>query len=348
MSNQPLYETGGFIVGLDKTEVVNLLSRNLATERHFDSKYDWFYQACPWSDPEIIALRSLAEGKVVGMVTIGRRLACFGDRDVMVGIAADFVVDEAHRTAYPALLLLRAMKKRADEQFWFTYGFPNEKAVAAFRRVGFIQVATMKRYAAVVRYEYYLRTRLQGVLATVVGCLLDKSIGLTRYWQVKRSGLSAEWSDIATDEFTQFWKNTSAIRRQLLVTSRDKKFLRWRSEGFDQGVRYLILKREGNMVAWFACQDDNNVVFVRDFWIGSMDSKIIGRCFSAALFFGGREYPTHRAVSLEYAGNLAVASGLKASGFMERGSRQVFGLGREMSSLTSDNLFITGADEDEY
>jgi len=331
------YSTHAGDVERDREIVLGIWRGNLGRPGQLAAKYDWFYRQCPWGVPLLVLLRHDPSGEWVGVAAAGPRRLRWQGRELHAGLLVDLAVVPGHRTLGPALALQRALFARAAEAFDVVYGFPNAKAVAAVRRIGYGHFADIVRLSRVLRHAPYLERHLPKPLARVAGWWLDAWDGL-RQWRGRPAG-GAEWLDTADRRLVA--ATADGIDTPDLVSPRDPVALQWR---FDRApgarVRYLrIADSAGGARAWFACQVEGDVVRVQDMG-GALDASAAAVLVRSARALGARS------VSIELTRVDAVWS---RAGFVERSRRPVYGHWRCASGNQPppERIRFTPADEDE-
>lgn len=344
MAANPAYTVHVADVERDRELILGLWRGNLGDESRMARKYDWFYRECPYGAPLTLLLRHEESGAWVGVATAGPRQMMLGGKLVQAGVLVDLAVLPAHRSLFPALSLQMALMEAGSKRFELMYGFPNPKAAAVFKRVGYVPLCKLVRHARVVRHGGYVRRRLPAPLAWPAGLLLDAvdHVRLTG----RSAGTRGEWLDQADETLSALWSPDRAGDGP--VSIRDLTFLRWR---FDQSplvdVRYLLVRgRDGTPLAWFACESREGVLYVHDFWAAR---GVAGpsRAEVATLLRCARD-GGHTAVSIEL-GAAAAGDGLLGNGFVPREPRPVFWhpCGETLEAVAPADLWLTAADEDE-
>jgi hypothetical protein len=267
---------------------------------------------------------------------------------IRAGVLVDLVVDAAHRSLGPALILQREILERALAEFDFVYGFPNPKAVRVVTRVGYSVIDESVRCSLVLHHAPYLERVLPRPLARAAGAIVD---GIDRGVEALRglvgTRLSAEWRDDVDPRMQALWERSAP---QGLVGSKDIQGLGWRfAASSDQRARYLLVgaRAEGPLEAWFACQARGSTLHVRDFWSVEANTST-PRAAIRALARAARS-AGFSSVSVECtASSRALASWLRA-GFRERGRRPVVGAWNPALNLANSGvpIHLTAADEDE-
>lgn len=321
---------------------------SLGREERLATKYDWFYLGCPFGQPALRLLRHEASGAIVGTAAAGPRRMLREGKELRAGVIVDMAVTTEHRSLGPAVTVLKSLMAAGEARFDLLYGFPNQKAVSVFKRVGYDKLGEIVRYARVLRYEEHLARLMSPAAALPLGLLLDGATAIGQELRARRASareLAVSWSDSAVPEMDELWARSAHGDETIAV--RDAAMLRWR---FDEApvpkTRYLLVKdsRTGSLSAWFACQVDGRVMHVRDFW--SVDAtEGVGQRFIDALLRAARR-AGHAVVSVEQAGPAVRRAAWLDAGFMERGRRPVYGKWKKGGGGGGE-LHLTSADEDE-
>lgn len=335
-------------VSRDRDAVLSIWHGNLGNQNLIASKYDWFYLDGPDGPPLLQLLQHTSSKNWVGTVSAGPRRMQWLGRDILAGLLVDMAIMQEHRSLGPALILQQGLIAASKHQLDLLIGFPNPKAEAIFKRIGYDKLADVVRYARVLRHARYLRNILPGWLATPLATIADIACMARDAFQ-RRLGprLCSTWSDHADSRMDQMWEESP--HSDGLVAIRDSRRAKWR---FDDSplasTRYLLITARGEdrLLAWFAIQTENEILHVRDFWSvegdGGLGKPIINTLLAVAHTTGAV------AISVEIAGAEAHLKGWKDCGFTARGNRPVFGhwCSSEKTSRTV-NVFLTSADEDE-
>lgn len=340
MAQRPAYTVHEADAERDRELILRLWRGNLGDEARMAAKYDWFYLQCPDGRPLTLLLRHEQSGEWVGVASAGpRRMVC-GGRPMLAGVLVDLTVLPAHRSLWPALSLQIALLEAGAKRFALLYGFPNPKAAAIFKRVGYTPLCKLVRHARILRHGDYARRRLPRAFAMPGGWLLDAADGLRlRTWQ---AGLRGRWQEQADETLGALWSPGLADAGP--VTVRDLSFLQWR---FDQSplakMRYLVVEDAGGSPhAWFACESRGSVLRVHDFWSRHVGGAGPLRAELATLLRAART-AGHGSVSVELGAGAADGAWLE-TGFAVRESRPVFW---HPSAAAAAPRWLTAADEDE-
>lgn len=331
----------------DRGAVLSAWRGHLGREESIAAKYDWFYLSCPHGPPLLQLLNERTNEACLGTACAGRRRLRLRGEAVRAGVLVDLVVLPEHRSLGPALLLQQGLIAASQGQLDVLYGFPNPKAVALCKRVGYRHLTDLVRHARVLRHEGYLRARLPRWLARPAGWLADAAVALRDGWRGLRDArLRREWCDQADTRMDALWRDSPQGNGVLGV--RDRLHAQWR---FDEApmarVRYLWLNcaRSGAPQAWFALRTQDATLHVLDFWsVNGADglSPSHVRALLAAARGAG-----HASISVEIAGNPAQLQAWHGNGFQPRSHRPVYARWNRDPGDTPPTWFLTSADEDE-
>lgn len=338
-------ETGNAV--RDRDALIAIWRGNLGREERMRAKFDWFYLDCPFGEPLVRMLHHGDEPMPVGVATAARRQMHCNGRTLRAGVLVDLAVLSEHRALGPALMLQGSLLQDGDTHFDLLYGFPNRKAVPAFKRAGYRHLGDIVRFARVLRHARYLGDRLPGWLAAPAGPLLDAARRMLDRWRCCGAGrLDARWSDAADPRFDALWARSPHVAG--LSSAHDSAFARWRFDASPlDATEYLLLsdQADGELRAWFACQVCDRVLHVRDFWSDDAASGV-GHVYVHALLEAARRRG-HDAVSVEYAAAPEKLSGWLAAGFVERSRRPIYGRFLDGAVCDPGDWHLTAADEDE-
>jgi hypothetical protein len=329
---------------LDRDAVLSAWRGHLGHEDQIAAKYDWFYLACPHGPPLLQLLSADASNDCLGTACAGYRRMRLQGEDMRAGVLVDLVVLPEHRSLGPALMLQQGLIAASSESLDVLYGFPNPKAVALCKRVGYQHLTDLVRYVRVLRHGRYLHARLPNWLIWPAGWLLDTVSALRDGWQQLRGPhLRHEWRKCADARMDDLWRNSP--QGNSMIGVRDMQHAQWR---FDQSplatTLYLWVIFKDQAQAWFAVQAKDGVLHVRDFWscdgTRGMSRRHVFALLSAARAAG------YTSVSTEISGDEAQLQGWKDCRFSARNKRPVFA--RWNRAMTNEpKWFLTAADEDE-
>ena len=321
--DQAAYRTALAELPRDRGEVLTLWRDNLGDPARHAGKYDWFYLGGPFG-PSLLQLLNHG-GAAIGTCGVGARRMLWQGREIRAGLLADMAVDARHRTLGPALMLQEALIAAAAGRFDLLYGFPNRKSLPVVKRLGYAVLGELSRHARVLRHADYLRRRLPRWLAALLGSVLDAERALLDSLRtLPGRGVTMAWSERADPRMDALWQASPHGRGLLGV--HDAAMMRWR---FDQSpladVRYLLLvdRRDGALRAWFACECEDRVLQVRDYWsergVEGIDHRLVLALVRAARREGCAS------ITLECAAPAVGMAGWRRAGFVLREGQPVVG-----------------------
>lgn len=331
----------------DREVILGLLRRNLAGSERWDDKLRWFYLDSPFGRPLVSLLEH--RGRPVGIAAAGPRVLEYSGEALRAGVLADMAVAPEHRALGPALMLQRSLVAEAEGRFDLLYGFPNRKAAPVFKRCGHAHLSDVVRYVRVLRFDRYIRRHAPEFAAKPIACLLN---AVTRGRVVLRRSLGrqlhADWTPVTDSDLDRLWD--ASDRGASVLSRRTSQFIRWRIEQFPGESGRLLHVRHadsGNLLAWFACQTQEDTLNVIDFWsvdgVQGIDLRYV-EALSDAAYVGG-----HTGITVSLSAGGTMASDWVSAGFRPRGRRPIFGvwLRSPPQSVAARNIYLTAADEDE-
>lgn len=332
----------------DRNRVLAIWSGNLGHKDRIAAKYDWFYLGCPYGGPLLQLLQHQPSGTWAGTACAGLRRMSWLGREIRAGVLVDLAVLPEHRSLGPALILQQGLIEAGSRELALLYGFPNPKAAAVFKRLGYERLTEIVRYVRVLRHAPYLQQRLPAWLARPMGLAVD--LACTARDLLRRAlgpRVEAQWATAADGRMDALWEASS--KDDGLVAIRDTQHARWRFDASPMAsTRYLLLTQgnEDSLYAWFALQVDGATLHVRDFWSRDGTRGMRAACLLALVQAARRG--GHTALSVEIAADPAHVSDWVRCGFAARGKRPVFGRWSVPHDAgTGMKLFLTSADEDE-
>ncbi|HRP72956.1 MAG TPA: hypothetical protein PK743_10015 [Luteimonas sp.] len=343
MTAQPAYTVHEADVERDRELILGLWRGNLGQDARMARKYDWFYRECPFGAPLTLLLRHEDSGEWVGVASAGPRPMWMDGQRVTAGMLVDLAVRPEHRSLGPALMLQMALMEAGLRRFDLLYGFPNPRAAAVFKRVGYAPLGELVRHARVLQHAGYAGRKLPALLAAPAGALLD-TVDRVRLWG-RAGGLRAYWQANADESLAALWSPAAAGPGPIAV--RDLDFLRWRIDASPLlEARYLVVRdRSGAVIAWFSCEARERSLHVVDSWSaqgasGPTQAQLVA-LLRAARAAG------HPSVSIELSGPAATDT-WRDAGFVAREGRPVFGCARDAQvDAPKARAWLTTADEDE-
>lgn len=342
--------------------LIDLWTRNLGTAcQDAKRRLEWFYEESPAGPGVAHLLEHWIDGEspaVVGCMGIGTRQYWCGAAAVKVALLGDLAVDRKHRTLGPALLLERATRVYAQENFRMSLAFPNAKARASVLRLGFRELGQMCRFAVPLRYaEYMRRRRWPRPLATLAGLMLDAATAALAHSRRKTAARIFRLERIGTPDhrFDLLWQKARAAFPLApaigVIGVRSAEFLAWRflrKPGPACQFHGLTSRADGDLAAYAVVEKEGGIAHIRDLFGHSPET--VGALLDLLLARLRRDGFT--SASLHYLGNSWLVSSLTDRGFKPRQTQTVvidWGAHppEELGQLMNvQRWFLTQADED--
>jgi hypothetical protein len=361
-----------------RTELEQLWQRNLSLEQSAASKFQWLYEQAP-IHPEAVFLLALeaqpsstavaetkAVARFVGTAGIGVREIAIGDEIVRAALLADLAVDRDHRTVAPALRLVREVRTWTLAEFDLAYGFPNHHAQGVFRRVGYVPLGAMTRYARVLRHHSYLDRAEQGDVARLPAWSrrLVRELAERPRWQrqataaaldlaqlgrdlarvaVARRRANVELGPDVPDGVDALWARCR--REYTVVAVRSHRLLQWR---YPQAPgRWWAAARQGSRLDAYALVDQlGERAHIRDLFgsregVAALLCQLVFECYRRGA----------ASVSMRYLGDPWIVDLLGSAHFVKRAADRLIFLGvsprldRARQAKLSDPMcwFLTAA-----
>ena len=322
-----------------------LWASNLQVRGQVDEKLRWFYCDGPHGPGRAFVLN--AHDGAIGCAGLGVRRFLHQGHPLRVALFADLAVDPAHRSALPAVTLLRSIQDTVEHQFDLGYGFPNDKAAAVYRRAGYRELGQRHRYVRVLRSRSYLRGTLGRWLSRPAAAIADAALAtLSRARVVLARDFALTWLDELDSGFDRLWQ--AARDAYPFACERSAAFLRWRFARDPHRVVALVSRRTDHLRAYAVVRPGphDSVELVDVFGHGERELDALLALLVPAIGRLG-----FAAIAVRFLGNPRVVQVLHGQGFVQRGeatSVVVCG-GRSAAALRlreTDDWYLTGLDDD--
>jgi hypothetical protein len=264
---------------VDRDRILALWERcEFAAGARAASRYDWFYLQNPAGRGRVYLLFS--GDQLVGSVGAGsRQIACGRDQPlVQAAMLADFVVDAAHRSMFPALLLQRVAREHELRDAQLIYGLPGDKAAPVFRRLGFSAQLSSGNHARVLRsakFMYRLLPRIPPLLIRVPCALVDRLRLLLPWMLCRLAGVRGEWRRELPEGIDDLWRRAGAPEG-VATGVRHRQYLEWRFHASQSEWLVLsVTNRRGLLVAYFICQCKGDHLWVYDLLLADRDAGML-------------------------------------------------------------------------
>ncbi len=318
-----------------------------------DGKLQWAYLDSPSGPGEAFLLHD-ADGHAVGCAGITTRELTAAGTPVRAALLADFAVDRAHRVAFPALVLQRAVKRHVDAGYHLIYGFPNAQALAIHTRTGYHHLGDIARHVHVLRHTPYIERRYgMPVAARLAGAAIDTGKHAIQRARARRPSraLALEWLADVDGRFDRLWREHHGWLG--IACRRDAAFLRWRFvRKFDEriAIAAAVDRMSGELRGYAVVVGGaDDLAELRDLFAVDLDH--LGSLLTMlvpVLFRRG-----HTAVSFRFLGNPRVVELLAAHDFQLRDHDRAIVVARAPSCPVDAAVveaaaawYITDLDED--
>lgn len=286
-----------------------------------DGRMRWLYEERPDGPARTVLALEAESGEVVGCGSFIPRPTFVDGRPTRAGLLCDFAVTRAHRIAGAALAIQRALVEaaQADGVEWL-YGYPNEKSLAVFRRIGYRLVGAASTWAKPLRAGYKLREALRSPGAAAIAAApvdlalraLDGARSVRTRPRLRAEPLSP--SDGRTDALWDRARPSAGV-----AGVRSAAYLSWRYGGFTTAEHHVLgffPRRTERLAAYAVYTIAGGRAFVRDLFGERLDEGSAGAVLLAlAHHLRARGADS---VSLSYVGAPAFGARLRRTGFLPR------------------------------
>ncbi|MCK4385760.1 MAG: GNAT family N-acetyltransferase, partial [candidate division Zixibacteria bacterium] len=142
-------------------------------------RYPWFYENNPYGQALSWLVTDQKTNSVVGSTALFPRRMNLNGKRAKVGIAADFAVNQKHRSLSAAMKLQKAVISGCKEnKVEFLYGFTNEQSEAVLLRAGYKKLGEVQRLAKLLRTKSKLKRYLPLPGTGLFSILLDFTLAI--------------------------------------------------------------------------------------------------------------------------------------------------------------------------
>jgi hypothetical protein len=333
-----------------EAHVLELWKQTRSRPVELERTFRWYYRDEADRGNRCFVLLHGGDAELVGATGVGVRRFRAAERAIDAALLGDFFVHKAHRSLFPALSLQRTAAEAARTHATFVYGFPNEKALPVFRRLGFAELSTVRRFVRVLDYSPYLQRHVKRPwLARAVARPLNALLPLRR----PRS-LLPDRSHRYT-WVTHFDERFDALDREsplgpLVRGQRSAAFLNWRfsaKPGFTGRTLARFDDCATTLLAYAVVETAPEAAYIRDLYGRSW------RDVEHVLARLERELRAERAasISMNLVGAPELVTLLARLGYAERpSSRKVIWSGTPATAPELSDVarwYLTDADEDQ-
>ncbi|HEX3763975.1 MAG TPA: hypothetical protein VHW23_35010 [Kofleriaceae bacterium] len=306
------------------------------------AKLRWFYCDGPHGPGRALVLH--ARDAAVGCAGVGVRTLVHRGAQRRAALFADLAVDRPHRSGLPALTLLRSIQAEVGRDFDLGYGFPNTKAIAIYRRAGFVELGRMYRYVRVLRCQRYLAA---APWLQVPAAAADRALGaVARLHQLRARPFALDWPARFDARFDRLWQATRSADR--IACERTAAFLGWRFAREPHRIAAVIRRDTGALAAYGVLRPaERGLVELVDLF--GAGERELGAAL--ALIVPAARQLGFAAIGFRFLGDPRVIRLLRTHGFARRGEPRsiVVAHGRDpaIAALTTAAAwYLTDLDED--
>jgi hypothetical protein len=328
----------------DSREVLHRLwADNLDVRGGLDDKLRWFYCDGPHGPGRALVLR--AHDAAVGCAGLGVRTLVHRGAARRAALFADLAIDRRHRSGLPALTLLRSVQAEVARDFDLGYGFPNHKAVAIYRRAGFVELGKMHRYVRVLRSGGYLAAAapwLRGPAAAIA----DRALAAAaRLHALRARRFALDWPAQFDARFDRLGQAARAGGR--IACERTAALLRWRFAHAPHRIAAVVRRDTGALAAYGVLRPaERGLIELVDLF--GAGERELGAAL--ALIVPAARRLGFAAIGFRFLGDPRVVRLLRAHGFARRGEPRaiVVAPGRDaaLAALPISAWYLTDLDED--
>lgn len=301
--------------------LARLWAENMIDERIasvIPRRMSWLYEPGPaGSVTTLLALHS-ESGEVVGCGSFFPRSVWVDGRRVRAGVLCDFVVTRAHRFAGAAIAIQRALMEAGHSAGLELFcGYPNEQAIAVFKRIGYRVVGETTNWVKPLRSGYKLQ-EINRWAGPVVSLPIDLGLRVLDLARSARDGLPVRGEVIpfADRRADALWERARAA--YCVVGEKSSTYLDWRYGCFvtmEHRIFGIIARGEERLAGYAVYAVKGGEAFVRDLFAERLEASAGALLLALA---GHLRRQGINKVSLSYLGSPLFVERLRRAGFMRR------------------------------
>lgn len=329
----------------DRDAILRLWTHSVDTPPD-QRKLDWFYVANPAGRSTVFFLDYKPEKRPVGVMCVAPREFLVNGQVRTAAVFGDFVVEPAHRSLGPGLLLQKESVEAALEDFDLQYGFPNPSSSRLRRYAGYSIEQTLRISVIPLDIRYYLARRLPAWLAAIVAlpARAIRSLLIARRADGRVAPLFAQ-AEVDEAFIDGLWSSASQSETSLGV--RDWRYVEWRllNDPFVEHSLFGIRYTDDGPVAYLAFKRgaDGHVTVV-DFLSTSVEA------FQAllALFVKQQDRGGARSLSITTLDADVLRNDvLQSLGFRKRGESEAYlAFGNGRAGVDVGSVYLNLVDND--
>lgn len=236
-------------------------------QKPLDRKFQWIYEGNPHGRALVWLIKHGPSGDCVGMVSVFPRKLWVGGRTVLAGVMGDFLIHEGHRTAGPAVMLMRNVRTAVPAAgIDLLYGFPNKTAEPILKRAGFQRLGGLTRLTRVLKTRSLLKKRgLPDMVAAMVSPIADAALRLGPSFRAGNARLEGDCREVRQfdERYSEAWKSA----RTGVAVERSPEYLTWKYlEDPDDTNRVCAVfgSSDQRVEGYLVSRQDENSVEIRE------------------------------------------------------------------------------------
>lgn len=320
----------------DRGVILKLWKENIQVDNP-EERYAWLYHNNPAGPMRTVLAVHDQSDEVVGAGSLYPQKASLFGQSVVMGTAADYMVDKRFRVFGPALQIQRKLLESAsDFGFDCLFGYPNQAAKGVIKRIGYKPIGLAHRYVKPLKTRDLLVSRIKSAaLSAPLAKGLDSLLWCEDY--LKSAVYKFKYRSISTDTVEKNGINFSSAAfpgsRIIFDKSQDK--LAWRYAQKKFRFFSISLKADTQSKAIIVYQITDRVVSIID--IFSTDDKYLEPLLK--LFISDMYKTNQQRISVQFLGDRFLIGLLQNLRFHRRDS--------DRHCYLYDNVNLSGAREDE-
>jgi hypothetical protein len=249
----------------DKNRIIGFW--NSHHKKKMQEKYEHFYLANPAGKAKVWLLNKGEREDILGIAALFPRKLFINGYRYTAGIAGDAFVSPEHRSLGPALMLQKNVIATADnEEVDLIYLFPNHKAEAVVKRVGYQLLSNMHRRVKVLNVEPYLtRNGFPEIISRLIGPVLNNFSSIFPCEILPRLNRNITCKKITKVDgrFDELWHQNQ--QKRPIVGERSAGYLQWRFAPEKSGIVYAAFdKKDKKLLGYVACTHKDSFLSIRD------------------------------------------------------------------------------------
>lgn len=336
----------------NKRDIISLWKRNFPDLP--EERYKWIYEDNPAGRASCWLLKETEQNKIVGATALFPRRVFVHGKQMIAGIAGDFVIDREHRTLGPALLLLKAIlsiSNGKETPFNFLYGFPNKISEPVLLKAGYKILGEIHSLTKPLRSHYYLKKHANIPFITRgLSFFVDFGLKIFSKKNFRNNDFEVDILTSFDHRFDIFWASVS--NQFAMIGERTSSYLNWRfikSPHKNYHAFAQIQKKDRAISGYIVYNITDNKAYIADLLFLNLNEVFDSLLLEFLLYQRSRGID---AVSINFMGSHALMEELRKYGFSIRESGNKVVIYPMSNSYINTNIFdkrnwyLTSGDND--